>query len=55
MQCVEVKNDRHIQSFNSHGVSYFVQHFKTADLSVGFNNTWEQIQDKEAKIVDAVL
>ncbi|KAH7710065.1 hypothetical protein AAVH_22643 [Aphelenchoides avenae] len=55
MQCMKSKGDRHVQSFNRHGVSYFVQYFNTTDLSVGFNDTWSQIHDNEAEIVGAVF
>ncbi|KAH7703105.1 hypothetical protein AAVH_29732 [Aphelenchoides avenae] len=55
MQFIESHNNCHVKSSNSHGVSYFIQYFKTSDLSVGLNDTWDQSKDKEAKIVDAVL
>ncbi|KAH7717332.1 hypothetical protein AAVH_15280 [Aphelenchoides avenae] len=45
----------HVKSFNNQGVSYFIQYFKTADLTVGLNDTWKDIHDKETEIVDAVF
>ncbi|KAH7717335.1 hypothetical protein AAVH_15283 [Aphelenchoides avenae] len=57
MLCMESesKGNRHIQSFNSHGVSYFIQYFNTSDLSAGLNATWEAITKNNADIVDAVF
>ncbi|KAH7711296.1 hypothetical protein AAVH_21416 [Aphelenchoides avenae] len=55
MLCMESNSSRHIKSFNSHGVCYFIQYINTADLSAGLNATWDGIKKKNAEIVDEVF
>lgn len=49
---MDSKSYRYIKSFKSHGVSYFVQYFESAD---GREDIWKDVQRNKAQIASAVL